>query len=349
MWNKPNNNMSKKFSEFFSSVGVMILGVGLVFLGSLTITAKPVEKIVDNTTVAKVEPFKIGGDEVLPVLPVSRPAIPLLKNSLAVYPGELSAAVAVVVDDQSNIILYKKNIDEVRPLASITKLMAALVLNDLPLDWATTTEITEEDADPSSHHLSPGEVYSLEDLWKVALVGSSNSAVRALVRSTGLTEEDFAKKMNQKAEALGLNSLQFVESTGLDSRNMGKAVDILRLLKAALKVDKISETLKMGEYFVEPKNKKIKRHIWSTDWLLTNWIPNSFDKDVLAGKTGYIEQSGYNFVVRIPGEKSRVLRVIILGAATNEQRFTEARDLAEWVFQNFVWPDDVGYTTQPTQ
>lgn len=340
---KKNNVISKKLSDYLSSVGVMVLGVGLVFLGSVTITAKPVEKIVDQTQVAQAEPYKKGGDELLPVLPVSRPATPLLKNSLAVYPGNLSAAVVVVVDDKSNTILYKKNIDEVRSLASITKLMSALVLNDLNLDWNSSTIISENDTDPSSHHLNEGEKYILDDLWKVALIGSSNSAIRALARVTGLNEEDFVKKMNEKAEALGLNSLQFVESTGLDERNMGKAVDVLRLLKAALKVDKISETLKMGEYFAVPLNNKTKHHVWSTDWLLINWIPNNFDKDVLAGKTGFIDQSGYNFVVRIPGEKSHVLRTVILGAASNEKRFTEARDISEWVFENYIWPDDEGY------
>lgn len=335
--------MSKRVTDFLSSVGMMVLGVTLVFVGSITFTARPVEKIIDNSPVAQVEPFKKGGDELLPVLPVSRPAIPVLNASSSDYSGKLTAVTVMVVDDQSNAILYKKNPDEVRSLASITKLMSAMVLSDLSLDWATSTLITDEDSDVSSHHLGVGESYTLDDLWKVALIGSSNSAVRALVRSTGLTEEEFAKKMNEKAAALGLNSLQFVEPTGLNSRNMGKAVDVLRLLKAALKEEKISETLKMAEYYADPLNKNTKRHVWSTNWLLTNWVYNNFDKDVLVGKTGFIEQSGYNFVVRIPGDKSHVIRVVILGAESNELRFSEARDLAEWIFSNYVWPDDENY------
>ena len=335
--------MSKKITDFLSSVGVMVLGVGLVFLGSINFTASPVKRIVDELPVTKAEPFRRGGDEMLPVLPVSRPAVPLPKVAGKVFEGQLSAVTAMAVDDQSNAIIFKKNTDEVRSLASITKLMSALVLSDLDLDWSSSTVITEDDADPSSHHLTIGEEYTLEDLWRVALVGSSNSAIRALVRASGLSEEEFAKKMNERAEALGLNSFQFVEPTGLDSRNMGRAVDVLRLLKITLKNEHISETLKMSEYFAVPKNKKANHHVWSTDWLLTNWIPNDFDKDVLAGKTGYIEQSGYNFVVRIPGPKLHVLRVVILGAASNEQRFTEARDLAEWIFSNYLWPDDAEY------
>ena len=335
--------MSKRISDFLSSVGMMVLGVSLVFVGSITFTAKPVEKIIDNSPVTQVEPFKRGGDELLPVLPVSRPAIPLLSTSSSEFVGTTTAAVIMVVDDQSNAILYKKNSDEVRSLASITKLMSALVLTDLDIDWATTTVITEEDSDPSSHHLGVGEEYTVEELWKVALIGSSNSAIRAMVRVSGLTEEEFVKKMNEKAKALGLNSLQFADPTGLNSRNMGKAVDVLRLLKFALKNEHISETLQMTEYYLLPLNKKTKRHVWSTNWLLTNWVYNNFDKDVLVGKTGFIEQSGYNFVVRIPGNKSHVIRVVILGAGSNELRFSEARDIAEWIFGNYVWPDDENY------
>jgi D-alanyl-D-alanine endopeptidase (penicillin-binding protein 7) len=321
----------------------MILGVGLVFVGSVTFTARPIKNIVDSLPVSQAEPFKKGGDELLPVLPVSRPAVPLPRVNEIVYDGKLTAATVLVVDDQSNAVLFKKNIDEVRSLASITKLMTALVLADLEIDWTTSTIITEADSDPSSHHLIVGEEYTLESLWKVALIGSSNSAIRALVRSVGFTEEEFAKKMNEKAGALGLSTLQFVESTGLDSRNMGKGLDVLRLLKAALKIEKISDTLGTAEYYAEPLNKKVKHRVWSTDWLLTNWIPNDFDKDVLVGKTGYIEQSGYNFVVRVPGEKTHVVRTVILGASSNEERFTEARDISKWVFKNYVWPDDEGY------
>lgn len=332
--------MSQKVIDFLSSVGIMVFGVGLLFFSSVTLTSNPVHNFVSNLPTSNVRPFAEVGGDVAAVLPSSRPAIPLLRTSTE-YNLPVTAESAAVVDDQTNVILFKKNASEIRSLASITKLMSALVLTDLPLSWSSSTIVTEEDSDPFSHHFVTGETYKIEDLWKVALIGSSNSAVRSLVRATGLTEQEFVEKMNQKAEALGLNSLRFVEPTGLDSRNMGNAVDVLKLLKAALKNDRITEALSMPEYyFVEGKKRK---HVWTTNWLLTNWIPNSFDKDVLSGKTGFIDQSGYNFVGRIPGQNNHVLRVVILGAATNEARFAEARDMSEWVFANHVWPDEAEY------
>lgn len=333
--------MSRKFIDFLSSVGIMVFGVGLLFFCSLTLTAKPAQNFVSQLPLSSVKPFvQAGGDVNVPEFPLSRPRIPLSKAK-AEFSGELTAISALVVDDESNAVLFSKNHTEIRPLASITKLMSLLVISDFNLPMSSTTVITEEDSDPFSHHFVVGEKYKLEDLWKVALIGSSNSAVRSLVRATGLTEEQFAKKMNEKARVFGLYSLQFVEPTGLDSRNMGHSTDVLKLLKFSLKNEKISEALHTSEYFIVGAKKK--QHVWSTNWLLTNWIPNEFDKDILVGKTGFIDQSGYNFVARIPGPKNNVVRAVVLGASSNEARFTEAKKIAEWVFQNYVWPDDEGY------
>lgn len=334
--------MSPKITDFLSSVGMMVFGVGLLFFSSITLTARPVQNFVSSLPESSIRPFA-EGDFRVQVLPVSRPLLPMLREKNLMYSATMTAKTAMVVDDQTNVILYKKNTDEVRSLASVSKLMSALVLNDLINDWTTSTIITDEDVDPSSHHLFVGERYTLIDLWNVALIGSSNSAIHALVRATGLNEAEFAVKMNEKANVLGLSSLRFVEPTGLDSRNMGKAVDILQLLKISLKVDRIAAALRLTDYYANPQNGKRKHQVWSTDWLLTNWIPNTFDKEILVGKTGFIDQSGYNFVVKVPGKKFHTIRVVILGANSNEARFIEAKNLSEWTFENFVWPEDEEY------
>ncbi len=334
--------MSQKIIDFLSSVGIMIFGVAMLFFSSITLTAKPVQNFVSQLPTPSIRPFA-EEEYQAPALPVSRPLLPMLRGKDQTYSATMTAKTAMVVDDETNTVLFKSNAEEVRSLASMSKLMSALVLNDLIVNWTTTTVITDEDADPSSHHLFVGERYTLEELWRIALVGSSNSAIHALVRSTGFSEEEFALKMNEKARVLGLGSLHFVEPTGLDSRNMGRAVDILRLLKMALQVDRIALALRLPEYYADPLNKTNRHQIWNTNWLLTNWIPNTFDKDFLVGKTGYIDQSGYNFVVRVSRKTSHTIRVIVLGASSNEARFTEARDLAEWTFANFVWPEDADY------
>ncbi|MBI5729492.1 MAG: D-alanyl-D-alanine carboxypeptidase [Candidatus Magasanikbacteria bacterium] len=347
--------MSEKITNFLSSFGLMITGVLILFAGTVsgTIVRRPVAPVArlpsvesrsTPTVVATHAPVPApeGGD--IPVVfPVSRPSVPLLKEAVE-FGGPLTAAAVVVVDDDTNTVLYQKNVNAVRPLASITKLMSALVLSDLPMRWASTTMVAEDDLiDASSHQVSAGESYTLDNLWQVALIGSSNSAIHALVRMSGLSPEQFVRKMNDKARSLGLASLRFVEPTGLDDQNVGTALDIARLLKAALKVDRIYRTLQTGEYYATPLNKSTKHRVWTTNWLLTNWVPNRFDKDLLVGKTGYIATSGYNFSVRITGARDHAIRVVVLGAASNEARFGEAKSLAEWAFGHYVWPDDAGY------
>lgn len=344
--------MSEKIINFLSSFGLMIVGVLILFAGTLSFTSvrRPGEAAVRLssaesrvvTSTAASNHASVGGD--IPVVfPVSRPSVPLLKEAVE-FGSPLTAAAAVVVDEDTNTVLYQKNISAVRPLASITKLMSALVLSDLPIHWASTTIVEDGDLDASSHQVSVGESYTLEDLWQVALISSSNSAINALVRATSLPPEQFVHKMNDKARVLGLASLDFVEPTGLDDQNVGNALDIARLLKAALKVDRIYHTLQTGEYYAAPLNKSVKHRVWTTNWLLTNWIPNRFDKDLLVGKTGYIATSGYNFSVRITGAHDHTIRVVVLGTVSNEARFSEAKMLAEWTFDHYVWPDDAGYT-----
>ncbi len=336
--------MSRKTTDFIFSFSIMVVGVGLLFFGSITLgkVPQPIRAVTFQFPAAGVRAAESGGEVMLPTLPVSRPRSPKLIDAEG-YAGTLTAATAVVLDDETNDVLFRKNERDTRPLASITKLMSALVLNDLPIDWATTTVITEDDADTSSHHLNVGEKFTLDDLWHAALIGSSNSAVNALVRESGITETEFVERMNTKAAALRLPSLHFVEPTGLDDGNVGNAVDVARLLREAIKVDKIYQTLHIGDFEISPIGKIEKRRVWSTDRLLTNWVPSDFGRDNIVGKTGYITTSGYNFVVRLRLTPDKAVRVAVLGATTSDGRFSEARDLAKWAFNHFAWPGDNKY------
>lgn len=282
-----------------------------------------------------------GGDEQPAVLPVSHPNVPLKKDE-ATCNVPLTSAAVILMDDKTDTVLFEKNSDVVRPLASISKLMSALVLLDLNPDWKKIVEITPEVYDNNSHFVNVGEKFSMEDLWNVALIGSSNSAINALVSGAGIKKEDFVVKMNEKAQDLRLRTLRFVEPTGIDERNVGSARDIARMLKYALASDKIFNSLQTPEYYSNPIGQKPRR-IWTTDWLLTKWVPNKFGELTIAGKTGYIDDSKYNFAVRIENGGKRAIRTVVLGADTMEARFSEARDLATWAFAHYAWPGDEGY------
>lgn len=329
--------MTKKVFDFFSSFGMMLVGVCLLFVCSVSFYHNSEVKLPKSG-----ERNWFGGDAEQHILPVSHPAVPLVQGK-GEFTGKLTAVSALVVDDRTDTILWEKKSEEIRSLASITKLMSALVFLDSPIKWTTTTEIISEDDLDSSHAIEAGDKLTAEELWHIALVGSSNSAINALVRVSGWSNDEFVAKMNQKAKSLRLSSLIFSDPTGLNSGNRGNARDIIRLLKVALQQPKISATLQIGEYYAKPAGAKKQRRVWSTDWLLIGWIPSNFKPTQIAGKTGYIGDSGYNFVVRLEENEKKAVRVLILGAASNEARFTEARDLGEWAFENYAWPGDSGY------
>lgn len=332
-------NMSAKFSIFFSSFGIMLAGVFLLFASTVSFSAPRRDFIPFPASGARI---KGGGDIIVGDLPVSKPAVPLLKDK-SQYSGSSTAVSTIVVDTDTKTILHSKNKVEVRPIASITKLMSAMVLLDLPLNWTSTTIIVAADWDGSDHHLNVGEKFTLEDLWHVALIGSSNTAINALVRASGLTMDQFVEKMNQKAKELRIFSAHFVEPTGLSEKNVANAWDVAKLLIDALRFDKIYSTLQIGEYYTHPLAGAKPRRVWTTNWLLTDWIPNKFKMENVIGKTGYISNAGYNFAVNLTGDSKHTVTVVVLGASSNEQRFSEARDLAEWALAHYLWPDDNGY------
>lgn len=331
--------MPKKLFDFISSFGMMLAGVSLLFVGS--ISYPQVSQKVSFLPKSNPRIMMVGGDEQLAVLPISHPNVPLKKDQTS-CDVNLTAAATILMDDKTDTVLFEKNADTVRQLASISKLMSALVLLDLNPDWNKVVEITPEVYDNYSHFVNIGEKFTMGDLWNIALVGSSNSSINAMVSGSGIKKEIFIAKMNEKAQDLRLRSLRFVEPTGIDERNVGSARDVARLLKFALASDKIFNTLQTSEYYAQPLGQKPRR-IWTTDWLLTKWVPNKFGDLTIAGKTGFIEGSKYNFAVRIESGGKRAIRTVVLGSDTVEARFSEARDLATWAFTHYSWPGDSGY------
>jgi len=331
--------MNRKIFDFLSSFGMMILGVILLFLSALYYPnlSKKIDflpKVEDRIPLVLKSDFQNS-------FPVSHPNVPAKKDQ-SDFEGVLTAAAAFLVDDKTDTVLFEKNADSVRPLASITKLMSALVILDIAPDWNKRVEISSDIYDSGSHFAYLKENFSMEELWNIGLISSSNTAIRALVKGSGLTTEQFVEKMNSKAIELRLFSMHFDEATGLSFKNVGSARDVARLLKISLSNEKIFNTLKTPEYVLTlPKGKT--RLVKTTDWLLTGWVPNKFGEFSIAGKTGYIDDSKYNFAVRIENGGQRAIRAVVLGAHTVEARFSEARDLASWAFVHYAWPGDNGY------
>lgn len=335
---KPNNNFSNKWRN----IVFIIIILGLIGGGVFGYTQyEPVEtkeslqKFSSLLSKDKITALAYGeGGDMAPVPPEPPPPLPELISTLPA-PETFTAESIFVKDRDNGVVLYVKNGYAKRPIASITKLMTALVLLEHNLD-ATMSHAVVSDQLADSHVYS-GERYTVDQLWDAMLVASSNKAAVTLVDATHWTREAFVERMNQKAVELGMVDTFFVEPTGLDERNVSTGSDIAILLDEAMKQEKIVSIMLKKESTIQTADTGSDRHIWNTNWLLTGWVPHEFT--LLGGKTGYIEASGYNVAVRLGHKDGRKLDIIILGATVHEARFTEARDVAEGVFNAYKWPE----------
>ena len=314
-----------------------VVGVGVVgFFGSQ-------EGSVLGEKIARGEfPFaedtafvQAGGDIVVDPTPLPKP--PQLVGDM-LDASELSAEAVLVKDVESGVLLYEKGAYESRSIASITKLMSALVVLEKYPDWATSTQVVSDDVVDT--HMYAGDTYTLEELWRAALVGSSNKAILTLADAVGWPRDAFIERMNQKARELGMSHSHFTDPSGLDAGNMASPSDIALLLGEALEQPEIIGTLTLLEHQLYSAERNSHHHMWNTNWLLLGWIPHELS-EIVAGKTGYIPASGYNFTMRTKDAHGHEIDVVVLGTAIHEDRFTVARDIAAWVFSNYSWHDDI--------
>ncbi len=323
-------------------IGILVCVVILIIGVSWYLTTLPPVNPEEQTQSMTLFPFSkktqrseslatvVGGD--ITVLPPAIPQ-PILTGTLP-EEQQFSAQSILVKDTKTGMLLYGKNPYSERPIASVTKLMSALVLLESTIDWSMQATVVSDDL--VDNHMEAGDIYTMEELWQAALVASSNKAIFTLADHVGWPREAFVERMNQKAIELGMSQTHFVEPTGLDEQNTSSASDLALLLHEVMRIDKIRTTLLLPEATIIPSQTAKPYHMWNTNWLLLEWVPHSF-AHILGGKTGFIPASGYNFVMQVEHKDGRILDVIVLGAAIHEARFTEARDVATAIFDAYTW------------
>lgn len=272
------------------------------------------------------------GDVAVPtIVPVSvRTAGPVrkLNDSLGV---DMTAQAALMVDPETGAVLYEKNADEVRTIASITKLMSLIVVLDAGVDLAERVEILKEDQVPyGTTTLTIGEKVAAKDLVAASLIGSDNTAIRALTRHVGGNREAIVELMNQKATRMGLVKTSFADVTGLSDANSSTAREIVTFARAAFAYPLLGDLAGRRTYAFTSEDGK--EHMVRT----TNRLIGSF-VSVIHGKTGFVSESGYNLVAEVTDTEKRSIAGVVLGSATNDDRFHDFKMMAYWVWQNFTW------------
>lgn len=258
-------------------------------------------------------------------------------------PGpQLSAKAAYVMDKTSGAVLWEKNAEAQLPIASITKLMTAVVAQNYITNWDQpyTLQWGEVSLGGSTFAGYVGDTFSAEDLLKTALVASANSAAAGLAHSTGLPEDQFVAAMNSKTQLLGMAQTHYVEPTGLNAGNVSSARDLATLMRTITAYHRLMEPMQQSEHRMVkrdpsgqplPDNQEVIVH--TTDRLLKEGDPF-----IVAGKTGFTDEAGNCLVSLERNDAGHEIIIALLGAPDETSRFTETHDLAAWAFDHYRWP-----------
>ncbi len=221
--------------------------------------------------------------------------------------------------------LYSVNADEVRSIASLSKLMAGLVIVERGLKLDEVTEITRADrrvgSGGSRSRLLLGARFTNRDLLYAALLASDNVAVSALGRAVGLQPAELVQEMNRRARLMGLKHTEFKDPVGIDHGNVSTAREVAHILRAALKNNVLSAVMARDEYFV--------RAVWprnlTANYLNTNLLMHRGNISVVGGKTGYNSRAGYCFASAIKTRRHGVVLGVVLGSRSKLSRFRDFR------------------------
>jgi D-alanyl-D-alanine endopeptidase (penicillin-binding protein 7) len=243
---------------------------------------------------------------------------------------KLKSASALVLDASGNVI-YGKDVDTVRPIASITKLMTAMVTLDADLNLDETITITSDDRDRirlTGSRLKYGAKLSRRELIQLALMSSENRAASALGRTYPGGLPAFIEAMNAKAMSLGMNNTRFADPAGLRAENVSTASDLARMITAADSYSMISQATTMKRADVRPYSGAGPLTYGNTNRLLRN---TSWDIDL--SKTGYINEAGRCLVMQanIEGEE---VSIVLLNSFGKLTPFGDSNRVRKWMLAN---------------
>jgi D-alanyl-D-alanine endopeptidase (penicillin-binding protein 7) len=243
-------------------------------------------------------------------------------------PLELKSSVALVLDQDTNEVLFSKNSEAVLPIASITKLMTALIVTEANQPLDETLAITDADVDTEKHsssRLMVGAQLTRGEMLHLALMASENRAAHALGRNFPGGLDAFVAAMNRKAQELGMRDTRYVEPTGLSSRNQSSAHDLALLVKVAHEREILRQLTTSREYQVAVGHRQLQFHN-------TNGLVRSGTWDIGLQKTGYISEAGRCMVMQAQ-LSGRKLIMVLLDSAGKYSRIGDAERIRKWLSQ----------------
>jgi D-alanyl-D-alanine endopeptidase (penicillin-binding protein 7) len=239
----------------------------------------------------------------------------------------LKSAAVFVLDPSDGRVVYSKNITAVQPIASITKLMTAMVVLDAKLDLAEHVEISEEDVDALKHTRSRLQVRTLitrDDLLRLALMASENRAAAALARAYPGGTWAFVRAMNRKADELDMHRTRFVDSTGLSSENVSTAEDLAKMVTAAYRYPLIQQYTTLTEHAVALNSGRVLSYHNS------NGLVRDVQWQIDVSKTGYISEAGRCLVMQAR-IAAKPFVIVLLDSWGRYTRIADANRVKKWL------------------
>ena len=241
---------------------------------------------------------------------------------------QLKSGSALVMDINTGKTLYQKNPAQVRPIASLTKLMTALVVLDTRQNLNQTLTIDQNDRDNLKHTYSRvrmGTKVTRRDALHLALMSSENRMASALGRHYPGGRSAFIRAMNNKARQLGMRNSRFYDSTGLSTRNVSTARDLAKLIAAAYRQPLIRQ-------FTQDTNKEMRfsTPAYSLMFNNTNPLVKNPDWDVRLSKTGYTDEAGRCLLMRAKPDQQE-LAIVLLNSVGKRTPVGDANRIRKWL------------------
>jgi D-alanyl-D-alanine endopeptidase (penicillin-binding protein 7) len=261
-----------------------------------------------------------------PAIPKTPRPTPAKPSTLRLDRPEVRSNSALVFDETNATILYAKRADVALPIASITKLMTALVVLESKQPLDEVIQITRDDRDSernSYSRLAVGTKLQRRDLLQLALMSSENRAAHALGRNYAGGMPGFIRAMNAKAKMLGMTKTRFVDPTGLSSKNVASPADLSKLVIAAADHPAIRQFSTKDEYAVAVGRQVLTFRNTNTLVMNPTW-------NILVQKTGYISEAGQCLVLKAMIE-GRAIVIVLLDSFGKYTRVADAKRIRTWM------------------
>ncbi len=246
--------------------------------------------------------------------------------NISSLPLDIRSRAAIVADANTGEVFFGKNSNEIVPIASITKLMTAMIVLDADLDMNETIRITDADVDRlrnSRSRLHIGTEMSRADLMLLMLMSSENRAASALARSYPGGFNAAMAAMNKKARSLGMTNSYFMDSSGLHGENRSTPADLIKMVQAAYRYSQIRTYSTMPEYHVIVGNTV-------QTYRNTNQLVSSDEWDIGISKTGFINEAGRCLVMFAKVSDNPII-IVLMNSSNSTIRNTDANRVRNWL------------------